>query len=342
MRCKPTAPPGRWGANSLRRARRRHQAPTGSHRSASARLTNIVGIAGGRDHGLALRSRRHRCWPSAGTPTASSATARTTDRADARCRSPPACTEVIAGAHHSYALRTDGQVWSWGRNYRAELGDGTTTTRTRPVPVRGVSNAVSIASGRDHGVAVLADGSVRDLGRTTPAASSATAPPRTAPGRSPSPASPAPTTAGGGGERVLGRARGAPVPSANTPPTAKFTVTLPAARVHLRRQRRRRTPDGTITSYAWDLGTVRPGPRLDRSTHARSASPGTYPVPLTVTDDDGDSGTTTTCGDRDRHAPPAPSVDVPGREHLRQQRHAAPVGGGPDRRRGRRPAACSS
>jgi alpha-tubulin suppressor-like RCC1 family protein len=67
-------------------------------------------------------------------------------------------TEVIAGAHHSYALRTDGRVSAWGRNYRANLGDGTTTTRRTPVYVRNVAGAVSIASGRDHGLAVLADG----------------------------------------------------------------------------------------------------------------------------------------------------------------------------------------
>ena len=43
-------------------------------------------------------------------------------------------TDVIAGAHHSYALRSDGQVTAWGRNYRANLGDGTTADRTRPGP----------------------------------------------------------------------------------------------------------------------------------------------------------------------------------------------------------------
>ncbi len=45
-------------------------------------------------------------------------------------------TAVAAGAHHSYALRQDGTVWAWGRNYRAELGDGTKIQRLRPVQVR--------------------------------------------------------------------------------------------------------------------------------------------------------------------------------------------------------------
>ena len=46
--------------------------------------------------------------------------------------------------HHSYALRTDGTVASWGRNYRAELGDGNTTTprHTPGAASLGVSDAV--------------------------------------------------------------------------------------------------------------------------------------------------------------------------------------------------------
>ena len=36
--------------------------------------------------------------------------------------------------------------------------------RTRPVLVRNVAGAVSIGSGRDHGVAVLGDGTVRTWG----------------------------------------------------------------------------------------------------------------------------------------------------------------------------------
>jgi alpha-tubulin suppressor-like RCC1 family protein len=61
-------------------------------------------------------------------------------------------------------LRADGQVNAWGRNYRANLGDGTTTLRTRPVLVRNVADAVSIGSGRDFGQAVLADGRLRMWG----------------------------------------------------------------------------------------------------------------------------------------------------------------------------------
>ncbi len=129
-------------------------------------LNSVVDLAGGRDHGLAVRADGSVwAWGSndygqLGLGNAGS----NTDRLVPTEVAAPAAAEVIAGAHHSYARALDGTVWSWGRNYRANLGDGTTTQRTRPVRVGGVSGAVSIGSGRDHGLAVLADGRVMAWG----------------------------------------------------------------------------------------------------------------------------------------------------------------------------------
>ena len=36
-------------------------------------------------------------------------------------------------AEHMCARRTDGTVWCWGYNWNRQLGDGSSTTRTRPV-----------------------------------------------------------------------------------------------------------------------------------------------------------------------------------------------------------------
>jgi alpha-tubulin suppressor-like RCC1 family protein len=59
-----------------------------------------------------------------------------------------------------YALKSDGTVWAWGINSSAQLGDGTTTERTRPVQTTGLTNVVGIAGGDFYGAAVKADGSV--------------------------------------------------------------------------------------------------------------------------------------------------------------------------------------
>lgn len=41
-------------------------------------------------------------------------------------------TGVAAGLWHSLALKKDGSVWAWGRNYHGALGDGTETSRRSP------------------------------------------------------------------------------------------------------------------------------------------------------------------------------------------------------------------
>ena len=74
---------------------------------------------------------------------------------------------VAAGQYHSLALKSDGTVWAWGgggSSYNfGQLGDGTTQERDTPVQVGasvGFGNAVAIACGFQHSLAVLSDGTV--------------------------------------------------------------------------------------------------------------------------------------------------------------------------------------
>ena len=59
-----------------------------------------------------------------------------------------------------YALKSDGTVWGWGLNNNGQLGDGTTTDRSRPVQTVGLTNVKAIDGGDFYGAGVKTDGSV--------------------------------------------------------------------------------------------------------------------------------------------------------------------------------------
>jgi uncharacterized delta-60 repeat protein len=63
---------------------------------------------------------------------------------------------VASGAtsSHNLGLRSNGQVYAWGRNSQGQLGDGTTIQRLTPVLVRGLSGALALAAAGYHSVAV--------------------------------------------------------------------------------------------------------------------------------------------------------------------------------------------
>ena len=44
-------------------------------------------------------------------------------------------TQVSGGYHHSLAVGSDGNAWAWGYNYYGQLGDGSTNSKSAPVPV---------------------------------------------------------------------------------------------------------------------------------------------------------------------------------------------------------------
>jgi len=61
---------------------------------------------------------------------------------------------IAGGGHHSLALLKDGTVRAWGLNYSGQLGDGTTTHRSTPVSIPGLTGVTAIASGALHSLAL--------------------------------------------------------------------------------------------------------------------------------------------------------------------------------------------
>ncbi|MGH3646150.1 MAG: Ig-like domain-containing protein [Micromonosporaceae bacterium] len=71
---------------------------------------------------------------------------------------------ISVGNLHSCAITDAGEVECWGGNDNGQLGNGTTTTSTAPVPVSGVSAALQLAAGGSHTCVLVHGGTVRCWG----------------------------------------------------------------------------------------------------------------------------------------------------------------------------------
>ena len=65
---------------------------------------------------------------------------------------------------HTAALKSDGTVWTWGSNSSGQLGDGSTTSRSVPGPVSGLTGMTAVAVGHAHTLALKGDGTVLSWG----------------------------------------------------------------------------------------------------------------------------------------------------------------------------------
>jgi alpha-tubulin suppressor-like RCC1 family protein len=61
-------------------------------------------------------------------------------------------------------IKSNGTVWGWGSNNYGQLGNGTTATSSVQTQVSGLTNAVSVAAGASHTLALKSDGTVWSWG----------------------------------------------------------------------------------------------------------------------------------------------------------------------------------
>jgi len=140
-------------------------------------ISNVVSVACGDDHTLALRA-DGTVWAwgddSVGQLGVGSLPSPFLTNSPVELSVLTQIVAIAAGSQHSMALDTQGKVWTWGNGVDGELGNGGTSSTNLPMLVAGISNVIAIAAGSDHSVALTADKTVwtwggnghGDLGRT--------------------------------------------------------------------------------------------------------------------------------------------------------------------------------
>ena len=132
------------------------------HPTRLAALGNIVAIAAGNAHALALTADgRVYAWGEAfqGALGLSAASATTNQPVPLQAPGLAGIKAIAAGNQTSLALATDGSVWAWGDDQHGEL-DRAMTDASSPQRVAGLSGITAIAAGGYHDVALDANGSV--------------------------------------------------------------------------------------------------------------------------------------------------------------------------------------
>jgi alpha-tubulin suppressor-like RCC1 family protein len=66
---------------------------------------------------------------------------------------------ISAGGSHTAAIKTDGSLWTWGRNEYGQLGDGTIFT-DKNTPVKVMDQVAEVSVGTSHSAAIKTDGSL--------------------------------------------------------------------------------------------------------------------------------------------------------------------------------------
>jgi alpha-tubulin suppressor-like RCC1 family protein len=130
-------------------------------------LTNIVAIAAGRFFSLAVKS-DGTVWTWGQNLYGQLGNGNNTDsNVPVQVSGLTNVTSAVAatGAFHCHALKSDGNVWSWGRNTYGNLGDNTLNNSNVPVQMLSFNSPIGMAAGTNFSLFYKADGTMWGTGR---------------------------------------------------------------------------------------------------------------------------------------------------------------------------------
>ena len=134
---------------------------------AVATLTGIVAIATGSYHSLALKSDGTVwSWGNDGFGQLGDDATFVDKPTPVQVNGLTGIIAIAAGAFHSFALKNDSTVWSWGYDAQGQLGDDAILANMpTPVPVdAALTGIIAIAAGGNHSLALKSDGTVWSWG----------------------------------------------------------------------------------------------------------------------------------------------------------------------------------
>lgn len=133
----------------------------------SAILTDVVAIAAGEEHSLALK-RDGSVWSWGIGNNGELGDGLSADGGPSHVQFVPTqvldlaeIVAIAAGSHHSFAVGHDGMVYGWGQNDFGQIGDGSQVNRSTPVPVLfRFDGPHALAAGTAHSLALKREGTV--------------------------------------------------------------------------------------------------------------------------------------------------------------------------------------
>lgn len=128
--------------------------------------TNIIAIAAGGNHSLALKSDGTLLsWGNDNSGQLGNDSATANQSVPVLVAGANGIVAIAAGDAHSLALKSDGTVLSWGRDESGQLGNDTPKeNKFTPVTVSEASNIIAIAAGGGFSMALKSDGTMLSWG----------------------------------------------------------------------------------------------------------------------------------------------------------------------------------